>query len=439
MVGMHTCPNVRRHSQRAVATLLALLLTWMTLPALAGESSVRTNAPQQWDKPYLVLVSIDGFRWDYPELVETPALDRIAARGLKAEAMQPTFPTLTFPNHFSIATGRLPRQHGLVANDFLHQDRQRWYRSKDRATVEDGEWYLAEPIWVTAERAGMLTAAYYFVGTEADVGGIRPTHWFRFDGDTSGEDRVRQVLEWLAEPPESRPHFITLYFEDVDEVSHDHGPGSPESLQAIRTVDRQIGQLLDGIAALPHGDEVYLLLLSDHGAAAYRTDREPLVLDQLVDLSGTDAVEGGPYVYLYFEQGSDERIVAVRDTINAHWDCGRALLPEEAPAAWQVAAGQRFADLLVQADPGCAVISTASKRGKITPGDHGWAPEMPEMRGIFYALGPSIAPGSRAGLIGVTEVQPLMLYILGLAPPSGAGPLPASLSPLLGSMPDSTH
>jgi len=439
MAGMKSRQKNARHCCPPVALFLVLLLTWGTLPVDAADDAVRLNAPQQRDKPYLVLVSIDGFRWDYPALAETPALDRIAAFGLKAEALQPVFPTLTFPNHFSIATGQLPGRHGLVANDFPDEDRRHWYHYKDRDSVQDGAWYLAEPVWVTAERAGMLTAAYYFVGTEADVGGIRPTHWYPFNGETSGEDRVRQVLDWLALPPESRPHFVTLYFEDVDEASHDFGPGSPESLAAIRAVDRQISLLLDGIAALPHGNEVYLFLLSDHGAAGYRSDREPLVLDRLVDLTGTEAVDGGPYVYLYFDAEAAGRIDSVRDTINARWDCGRAMRPADTPAAWQLTDSSRFADLIVQADPGCAVVSSDSKRGKITPGDHGWAPETPEMRGIFYALGPTIAPDSRLGVLGVTDIHPLMLSILGLAAPKGAGVLPASLSTLLGTAPDSTH
>jgi predicted AlkP superfamily pyrophosphatase or phosphodiesterase len=383
----------------------------------AGRQTPSLNAPDQRDKPYLVLISIDGFRWDYPELYDTPALDRIAARGLKAKALQPLFPTLTFPSHFTIATGLPPARHGLVANAFPDEQRQDWFHYKDRATVQDGSWYLAEPIWVTAEHAGMLTAAYYFVGTEADIDGVHPTNWFAFDADVDGSTRVRQVLRWLAEEPERRPHFITLYFEDVDDYTHWHGPGSRESVQAIQRVDRQIGQLLDGLANLPHADQVYLLLVSDHGMAEYRADRQPLILDRIVDLTGVRSVEGGPYVYLYFDPEAAGRVEATRDAINANWDCGRALLPSELPDAWQVTPSARFPDLFVQADPGCAVISTPSRRDKVTPGDHGWAPEMPEMRGIFYALGPGIAPGTRTGVLTVTDVYPLMLSILELAAP----------------------
>jgi predicted AlkP superfamily pyrophosphatase or phosphodiesterase len=417
---------------------LTLLLTALlaSLPVGAGAPpNAPVNALGQRDKPYLVLVSIDGFRWDYPSLVDTPALDRMAAAGLKAEALQPVFPTQTFPNHFSIATGLPPAQHGLVGNDFPDESRTRWYHYKDRATVQDGDWYLAEPIWVTAARQGMVTAAYYFVGTEAPVGGVRPDHWRAFDSEVPPEQRVRQVLDWLAEPPASRPHVITLYFEQVDDHSHWSGPGSAESLRAIRDVDRQLGVLLDGIGALPHGDEVYVLVVSDHGNAAYLPDREPLVLDRLVDLDGVRAVEGGPFVHLYFPPGAGRRAAAARDLINAHWDCGRALLPEDAPAAWNVSASPRFPDLIVLADRGCAVLSTPAMAHKITQGDHGWAPEVPEMRGIFYAVGPRIPPGARPGVLQVTDIHPLMLSILGLeasCPPGHvAGAAPDPLSALL--------
>lgn len=415
--------------------LLPLALLSLLLTAAGPLAAAPLNAPDQRDKPCLVLVSIDGFRWDFPTLADTPALDRMAAAGLKAEALQPVFPTQTFPNHFSIATGQPPAQHGLVGNEFPDEQRARWYQQKDRATVQDGDWYLAEPVWVTAARQGMVTAAYYFVGTEAAIGGVRPDHWHDFDPRVPGERRVRQVLDWLAEPAESRPHFITLYFEQVDDHTHRSGPGSAESLQAISNVDRHIGVLLDGIAGLPHGNEIYVLLVSDHGSAGYRADREPLVLDRIVDLHGVKAVEGGPFVHLYFPPGDERRATAARDTINAHWDCGRALLPEDAPAHWNVTDSPRFPDLIVLANGGCAVLSTASMAHKITPGDHGWAPEMPEMRGIFYAIGPRMPPGSRTGVLSVTDIHPLMLSILGLqpahAPATGGAPSRDPLSSLL--------
>lgn len=421
---------------------LILILLLALAPVLAadpGGTSPRINAPGQEDKPSLVLVSIDGFRWDFAERFGAPHIASIGTRGLQADALQPAFPTLTFPNHFSIATGLPPARHGIVANRFPDEDRKRWYDYKDSAYVQDGSWYLADPIWVIAERAGMRTAAFYFVGSEADISGIRPTRWNAFDANVSGNERVRQVLDWLAEPPQTRPKLITLYFEEVDDETHRYGVGSPESLAAVHSVDGHIGRLLDGVQALPHGSEVYVFLVSDHGTAGYRPEPQPLVLDRVVDLSGIHIEEGGPYAWLYFEPGDAGRAESVRDAINAQWDCGRALLPADTPASWQVSTSQRFPDLFVQADPGCGVISTASMRHKIEAADHGWVPDFPDMRGVFYAMGPRIRPGTRPGVMKVTDVFPLMLSVLGLPAHEGGSPAttPSGTSALL--MPPGTH
>jgi predicted AlkP superfamily pyrophosphatase or phosphodiesterase len=394
---------------------LVLFLCGCSTPASLGSGG--RNAANQLHKPYLVLISIDGFRWDYPDLYPTPAINRIAERGMKAEAMQPAFPTLTFPNHYSIATGMLPAHHGLVANEFPDEKTGNWYNYKTRSSVQDGSWYLAEPIWVSAEKQGMVTAAYFFVGTEADVRDVRPTHWRKFDRDISGEQRVTQVLEWLSEPAGVRPHLITLYFEDVDDYAHWYGPGSPESIEAIKRVDDQIGQLLDGIETLPIAEDVYIVLVSDHGQALYQQQKPVFILDQHVVLDGARMVEGGPWVFIHFDQPDDTRAMEIRDAINRAWNCGRALLPGDAPESWAVSDSPRFPDIIVQADPGCAVISSSAQHHKITPGDHGWPPEMIEMRGIFMASGPGIAAGTRIGIIQVTDVYPLMMKILGLEYP----------------------
>ncbi len=407
---MYDLPGKTHHFLLSVFLLL-LLVACATSPELGSGGR---NAPNQLNKPYLVLISIDGFRWDYPDLYPTPAIDRIAKRGIKAEALQPAFPTLTFPNHYSIATGMLPTHHGLVANNFPGTESASWYSYKTRSAVQDGSWYLAEPLWVTAEKQGMVTAAYFFVGTEADVQGVRPTHWKKYDVNDSGEKRVTQVLGWLGQPAPVRPHLITLYFEEVDNHSHWYGPGSPESIKSIRHVDEQIGHLLDGIETLPFAENIYIVLVSDHGMAPYNKQKPVFVLDRYVNLEGTRLTEGGPWVSVHFDQRDDARTMEIRDTINQAWDCGRAMLPADVPESWAVDDNPRFPDLIIQADPGCAVISSSDMRKKITPGDHGWPPEMEEMKGIFMAYGPGIAPGTRTGVIQVTDVYPLMMKILDL-------------------------
>ncbi len=176
------------------------------------------------DAPYLILVLIDGFGWDFRQQADTPALDEIAARGVSAQALRPVFPTTTFPNHYSIATGLYPYEHGIVGNSFPNDARTAWYRLSDREAVQDGAWYRGEPIWVTAEKAGLKSAAYYFVGTEAPIAGVLPTYWRSFDADVPGGERVAQVLRWLQLPARHRPHLVTLYFEDVDDAAHATDP-----------------------------------------------------------------------------------------------------------------------------------------------------------------------------------------------------------------------
>jgi arylsulfatase A-like enzyme len=403
-----------------LAALLLLLAGCHTPPHAASDPP----------EPVVVLVSIDGFRWDFDRFAETPALDRMARAGLKAESLQPAFPTLTFPNHFSIATGLLPQHHGIVANTFPDGSRTQWYRMQDRDAVQDGRWYGGEPVWVTAEKAGLRSAAFFFVGTEADVGGVRPGDWRLFDASVPGEARVEQVLSWLQAPAAERPRFVTLYFEAVDSQTHAHGVGSPESRAAIREVDRLLGRLQEGIARLPYADAVSLVVVSDHGMGAYR-DAEPLVLDRVIELDGVRVVEGGCYAFLYLDSDREPRARRMRDAINAAWRCGRAWLPDELPPAWRAGPHPRFPDLFVVANAGCGVISSADRAHRMTAADHGWPPDAPEMQGVLYATGPRIPAGLVTGPAHVTDVQPLLLELLGLAAPAAVDGDPQRLTSLL--------
>ncbi len=372
------------------------------------------NSELRQDNPYLILVSIDGFRWDYLDLHPAPAIGQLAASGLRAQALVPVFPTLTFPNHYSIATGLYPANHGIVANRFPGMDQDDWYNYRKRDTVQDGRWYGGEPIWVAAERHGLVSAAYFFVGTEAPVGGISPTHWFEFDQDVPGEERVDQVLEWLSESPETRPHLITLYFEEVDQASHRFGPGSPENVAAIANVDGHIERLVSGVSNLAIADEVSIVLVSDHGQASYREDAAPLILDQVVDLEGFAVVDGGSAAFLFARSVDRTRLVAVREAINESWQHGRAWLREEAPESFHVTGGSHYPEIIVLADPQYGVIGTADRHYIMTPGDHGWSPEFPDMHGIFIAVGPRLPQGAQIDAISAVDVYPMMREILEL-------------------------
>ncbi len=379
---------------------------------MARSGSGGINAPAQRDKPYLILISIDGFRWDYQDLYKTPALDRLAARGVRAESLQPVFPTLTFPNHYSIATGLYPANHGIVANDFPDPDSGDWYQYKTARIVQQGRWYGGEPIWVAAEKSGMVAAAFFFVGTEADIGGIKPTYWNRFDANISGSRRVAQVLKWLAMPIEMRPHLITLYFEHVDNDSHQYGVGSKESIAEIKRVDRYLGKLMGGLDKLPFSEEIYIVLVSDHGQSSYDLETKVLILDGFLDLKGISVVDGGTYSYLFFDEKDPVRARQLRDQINLHWRHGRAWLPGETPDHWHVTEDSRFADVIVQPDPHYGVVSSRDKLHKMNRGDHGWDPSFKDMHGVFLAAGPRLPEGETIGTIDNVDIYPLMMEIL---------------------------
>ena len=418
-----------------IALLLALFLT-----ACAGVTPTEppatslsggVNQESQLDKPYLVMISIDGFRWDYLDIHPAPFLNELANEGVRAERLLPVFPTLTFPNHYSMATGLYPAQHGIVANEFPIGDEGYWYRLRLRDTVEQGTNYRGVPVWQSAERQGMVAATFFWVGSEANIGGSHATHWRSFDKGITGEQRVDQVLAWLSEPAQTRPHLYTLYFEDVDDYTHWKGPESAEGAASVARVDGYIKRLVDGIRELPHGDEVNILLVSDHGQARYLDVPRSQILDQLVDLSGLSIVDGGSYMNIYVENGDQQRAADIRDTINDAWPHATAYLRDEAPPAWQVSDDPRFADVLVVAEVEYGVWSSREEADRTHPGDHGWAPEADAMHGLFLAWGPAFKSGFQTGPVRNIDVQSLALKVLSLDPPESIDGNPEALDHIL--------
>ena len=403
-------------------SILALFMLVIAPLAQAGEAqgSGGRNAPGRADGPALILISIDGFGQDYLSAYPTPALDRIAAAGIRAESMRPVFPSLTFPNHYSIATGLYPAEHGIVHNRFPDDTRENWYHLWDRDSVEDGRWYGGEPIWVTAEKHGLVSAAYYFVGTEAAIQGVPPSHWHSFDASVPGSDRVARVIDWLQWPGDRRPQLITLYFEHVDTAGHDFGLGSPELAAAVAEVDGHIGRLLDAIAELGLEGEVSVLVVSDHGQANYVDPEASFVLRDHVDPTGLEIIAGGAYAWIYQEQPDRERALAIRDAINENWAHGRAVLRDEAPAAWHVSDSRRFPEIFVVPELGHGVVADREDLERLKPGDHGWDPSNEAMHGIFLASGPALPQGRVVGEVSAVEIYPLMLELLQIDAPAPA-------------------
>lgn len=403
-------------------------------PAITSDPPVETdttpkNAEAHNAAPYVVLVSFDAFRWDYQDLYATPNFDRVAAAGVRAERMTPVFPTKTFPSHYTIATGMYAENHGLVGNTFWAEDLQAWYSIGNRAAVEEGSFYRGEPIWVTAELQGMIAASFFFVGSEAPVKGVQPTYWNRFDASIPNDARVDQVLTWLGMPLENRPHMITLYFEDVDNAGHNFGPGSAGVGDAVTTVDQNLGRLLDGIAALPHGDDVFVVLVSDHGMMSEPADGAD-VLD-IAQYQGVRLGASGPYASLYVDQGGPERAAAVRDSIAATMPENGVYLRADVPERLHYSADPRAGDIVIVAAEGRTIVAP----DRVPDNDsfnHGWDNAFVGMGSIFLAQGPGIAGGQTIDVFESIHIYPLLAHVLGLTPnPDVDGRLEV-LQPILG-------
>ena len=386
------------------------------IPPAGLQRSEGRNDPRHLDKPYVVLVSFDGFRHDYMEMFETPNFDRVAAEGARAASLIPVFPSLTFPAHYSMATGLYPGTHGLVANTFHDREFGHTYSLSDRETVEDGRWYGGEPIWVTAEKQGMVSAAFYFVGSEADVQGIRPSHWKPFDPLVPNEVRVDTVLEWLSLPSEERPHLVSMYFAEADYAGHRFGPRNvPEVAEAVGQVDRALGRLLDGLDELPHAGQVFLVLVSDHGMSDVRPEGH-YALDEIADLSGARLTSGGT-VGILFVEGGEKRIEELRTQLDEGMPRAAVYRSREAPARLHLNGHPRFGDLVVVPDEGYT-IGIGPRRGS-SRGMHGWDPQFRSMHGIFLVKGPGIEAGTRLPRIEGVDLYPFMARVLGLEPAEG--------------------
>ena len=398
-------------------------------PALQGSGGINRAEHQQ--KPSLLLVSFDGFRADYLDRFDLPNFRRVMARGTRARGMHPVFPSITFPNHYSLVTGLYPEHHGIVENSFFDPVRNAAFSFRNPLTATDGSWYGGEPIWVTAERQGMVSACFFWPGSDADVKGIRPTYWNRYDGSVPNARRIETVLEWLRLPAARRPHVITLYFSDVDSASHKSALAGADVAASVKAVDTALGILLDGLERLENRDRVLLMLTSDHGMADTGSVRI-VQLGDLIDATGVRAGFSGPVTTLHVspEAGTP---AAVRDRLNAKLQHGRAYLREEVPERLHFRATPRGGDVVVIMDEGWLMATSIVNRGLIQRewGAHGWDPDLPSMKAIFLLAGPGIPAGLTIPEVENIDVYPLMTELLGLSPATGVDGQPGKLSSLL--------
>jgi len=374
------------------------------------------NAPAQQAKPYVVLVSLDGFRYDYAGKYGAKHLLALGAEGaIAGQGMIPSYPSLTFPNHYTLVTGLYPEHHGIVANSFYDPARKQRYSYSDPISSRDGSWYGGTPLWVLAEKQGMRSACFFWPGSEAEIDGGRPSYYLKFDDHYPDEKRIDQVVAWLRLPAAQRPHFITLYYSTVDHAGHQYGPDSPETATAVQHVDQLVGVLWADLARLQL--PIDLIVVSDHGM-----EREQ---GAWIDLSSYAGLESFTTVGSLLYPNSEAAAEKAYQELKIKSDAFTVYRRKRVPAALHYDSNAREGDPVVVANGPYAIrAQVAADDRPPEAGVHGYDPRaMKSMRALFLAVGPDIRPGSKLEPFENVNVYPLVAKILGLDAPQVDGSL----------------
>jgi alkaline phosphatase D len=381
------------------------------------------NSAWAQQQHYVVLVSLDGFRWDYAARDHAEHLLALGKKGAWApEGMRPSYPSVTFPNHITLVTGLYPEHHGIVANEFYDPARKAAYAMRDKNAVTDGSWYSGTPLWSLAESQGMHAAVLLWPGSEAEIAGFRPTWYAKWDSDTANspaalQARVDNVVSLLNLPPADRPHFIAIYYPEPDHEGHESGPDSAATRKTVLKMDAEIGKLK---AALDKtGLLVDLVVVSDHGMA--RTEGGWINLDSFTSLMGIETAGS----LLYAPDEKDR--VRIYDQLKKASSDFMVYRLKDVPPELNYNQNPREGDPVVVAT-GPYAIRAGAPQGRVDrappTGMHGFDPaKVPEMKASFFAAGPDVLPGKTVAPFENVNIYPWIAHMLGLKPAKNDGSL----------------
>ncbi|MBN1300050.1 MAG: alkaline phosphatase family protein [Melioribacteraceae bacterium] len=365
------------------------------------------------DRPYVILVSFDGFRWDYLNRDITPNLNSFAQNGIRALSFRPSFPSKTFPNHYSIVTGMYPENHGIISNSFYDPGNSVWYRMNDTVQTRDSKWYSGEPFWTTARKNGIITASFFWPGSEQQDSLRHPDYYKHYDHYKPYRDRVDTVISWLQLPVNKRPQFISVYFHDTDSYGHEYGPNSPEINESISRLDSIAGYLLDSINDMGFKDSVNVIFLSDHGMTETSPDKTINILD-IIENDKCKIYDSGPVMRISPPEASLNEVYNTLKKSENHFTVYRK---EELPSYYHYSAHELISQLIVVADIGWSLVKSSKRKGyehRISKGNHGYEKDHTDMHGIFLAGGPAFKTNYQTGTLWNIDVYPLLSKIFSI-------------------------
>ena len=358
------------------------------------------------EQEYVILVSFDGFRHDYVDRVETFYFDYVEKWGVKAKSLKPVFPSFTFPNHYAIATGCYSDKHKILGNEFNTEMGR--YSYKDKNSVQDARWYGAEPIWVTAEKNDIITATYFWVGSEAKIEGYYPTYYKNYESGINPYKKVDQAIEWLGYPISSRPRLVCLYFEEPDHAGHVFGPNSIEVANEIKSSDDILGYLLKSISKIDIFDKINVVIVSDHGMVDV-SENKIINIDDF-NLSG---ILDGKGPVMSFKVDSE-----IDFSINELNIPNVSIVPSKNNNNLNY--HNSLYDYLFIANEGWMMYKSEHIKqynGKLpVKGMHGYHSDYMNMHAIFYAYGPRFKENYKIKTFELIHIYPLLCELLGINP-----------------------
>ncbi len=374
----------------------------------------RINSAEAISKPYVILISADGFRSDYAKKYNAKNLLKIAEDGVSAKALIPSFPTITFPNHWSLITGLYPAHHGLIDNFFYDYKKQEFYKMSSQENAEDGTWYGGTPLWSLAEKQGTLSASMMWVGSASDAGGIRPTYYYHYHEKFSPDEKVEKVIDWLQLPENRRPHFISLYFQEVDGAGHRFGPDSPEAEKSVHLVDDAVGLLIKKVNELGLKN-VNFIFVADHGMVKVDVENPLEIPEMLFDKKRFDFYNAQTLMRVVVKNPAEVKSVykELKKNKTADYD---VFLDKRFPKKLHFSPKNDRYNRIGQ----ILLVPKAPKifleKGKKTSlGKHGYSPyEVSEMKAVFIALGPAFKQNKKIGEFQNVNVYPIVADILNL-------------------------
>lgn len=379
---------------------------------IGSAATVNDNAvvkEQKGNERKVVILSLDGFRADYLDKARTPNLDSIASVGVSGR-LRPSFPTLTFPNHYSMVTGLYPNHHGLVANSFFDKKLGR-YSIGDRQSVERGDFYHGEPIWATAGRQGIRSASFFWVGSEAAIGGKRPDYWMQYNSKISPLTRIDSVIHWLSMPQETAPGIILWYIEEPDYTGHTYSPDSRQAIEKVEQMDKVVGEMLARLRKLPNRDQIDFLIVSDHGMATY-TPEQSINLAQWLDEKDFEYIVDGVPAILYPLPGKVDKEMKQLEQVPHVKVYRKADIPDRL----HYGSNPRIGEIVLIPDIGTYIYFSTNPTF-VTGGAHGYDNAHPEMLALFAAFGPDFPNAHRIEQpIPNITIYPLLCRLLGITP-----------------------